>query len=56
VINYQGTNSWVPSSEKVICPKCQSTNLRDVGECAEGCCDKYECSDCEYKFWIEWPD
>lgn len=28
-------------------------NAVDVGECYEGCCDKYECPDCGTRFTVE---
>jgi transposase-like protein len=38
------------------CPHCKSTNTEDIGECSEGCCDKWECNDCKYTWYDEGAD
>ena len=36
---------------------CGHSNAKPTGEtCSDGCCDEYQCPDCEKKFRVECPD
>jgi transposase-like protein len=52
MVGYPNSNTFVPTDGR-YCPKCGTTDLKDNGECSEGCCDDYICNQCKYKFRIE---
>lgn len=39
-----------------VAPQCCGKSMTDVGECSNGCCDDYRCSECGHKVRVEWPD
>jgi transposase-like protein len=36
--------------------KCCDAPIEDAGECAEGCCDKWRCTDCKRTWLVEVGD
>ena len=42
---------WKPGMGPAIHPA-----ARDVGECSDGCCDKYECPLCGHRFIVVVPE
>ena len=42
---------WTPSYGAPA----QHPDACDVGECSEGCCDKYRCPNCNLTFLVELP-
>lgn len=35
---------------------CKHPHAKCIGECSEGCCDRYECPDCGRRWLEELPD
>lgn len=53
---YSSDGSFLGSVSNADLVDCMHPHAKDIGSCAEGCCDKYACPDCGRRFLVEVPD
>ncbi len=50
----EGRTVCTPEEPRTVAYAHQNDVL--VGDCGQGCCDDWQCTDCGRKYRFEWPD